>query len=451
MKFGDTIKIVTRNLRRRKGRTILTAIGVTIGTASIVAMMSLAIGLKDNVVRSLNQFGSLTEVQVFPAWSRDNPRSVPQLNNGVVNKIRLIPGVTAVMPRGRLNGQATIETGRKTGSVEVFGVDAMVASQFDYRMAEGRYLTGGRNEAVISNNVPESLVDKAKHSRKNKDNRAQNTAPVIVNNNTKESALFKPQLVNKAITLTLSKNTADGRQQTKQFHFKVVGMLTKAQNSWGGGYVHLPMEAVKDMNSWLGVNPSSGIPVGRSKEIYDTLVVKVPDRAQVENVVNHIRALGYMAKSPMTELQEVNRVFLIIEIVLGGIGAISLLVATIGIINTMVMSILERTREIGIMKVLGATIPNIRNLFLIEAGTIGFIGGILGLLISYSIAGIINVIYRSTNFLQIPEEILGNIAIIPIWLSLFALGFSTGVGVLAGIYPALRAAKLSPLNAIRQE
>lgn len=389
MKFGDTIKIVTRNLRRRKGRTILTAIGVTIGTAAIVAMMSLAIGLKDNVVRSLNQFGSLTEIQVYPVWNRDNPRSVMQLDDSAVDKIKVLTGVSAVMPRGRVNGQVKLETDRKTGYIEVFGVDAKVAPQFDYKMAEGRYLTGGRNEAVISNNVPESLSEKQSHSRRNKNGQAQNSTPVFADADAKELDIFKPQLVNKLITLTLSKGTSDGTQQTKEFRFKVVGMLTKAQNGWGGGYLHLPLETVEEMNKWFGDNSNGGIQFGQNEEVYDTLMVKVPNRMQVENVVNQIKALGYMANSPITELQEVNKVFLIVQIILGGIGAISLLVATIGIINTMVMSILERTREIGIMKVLGATIPNIRNLFLIEAGTIGFAGGVIGLLVSYSIAGII--------------------------------------------------------------
>lgn len=149
MRFSDTLKVVTRNLKRRKGRTILTAIGVTIGTASIVAMMSLAIGLKENVVRSISQFGNFTEIEVFLGYNQENPNRVPQLNDTAITRIKLIPGVTAVMPRIRFNsGQAQLEVGRKVGYVEVLGIDTKEAAKFDYKLAEGKYLGGGRNEAA---------------------------------------------------------------------------------------------------------------------------------------------------------------------------------------------------------------------------------------------------------------------------------------------------------------
>jgi putative ABC transport system permease protein len=214
--------------------------------------------------------------------------------------------------------------------------------------------------------------------------------------------------------------------------------------------VFVPLEMVKEMNRWAGNDQNKFY--RPNHEVYDTLIVNVPDRNRVDDVVNQIKAMGYNAFSPATELQAVNTVFLVIQIVLGGIGAISLLVATIGIVNTMVMSILERTREIGIMKVLGATIPNILHMFIIEAGTIGFLGGVAGLLLSYSIAGIINLIFKFIASREPNWDSVGDrIAVIPWWLTLSALIFASVVGVLAGIYPAMRAAKLSPLNAIRQE
>lgn len=448
MKLPDTLKIVTRNLRRRKGRTILTAIGVTIGTAAIVAMMSLAIGLKENVVRSINSFGSLTEVEVYPGWNRENPNLNVKLDQNALNRIKLIPGVKTVMPRLRYNGTATLKMGQRSGNIEVMGIDTAKALEFNYKLFDGRYLGNGRNEAVISYNVPEVLTEQKKRSRRVE----SKVASQQIDRKLKEEPALRYMYLNNTGTITIKKANGTSQVEEREFKIKVVGILTKAQNPWSGGIVHLPMELVKEMNEWSSNRNSQSVEVYNGRdENYESLIVRVLDQQQVAKVVDDIRNLGYSASSPLAELEEVNQVFLVIQIVLAGIGAISLLVATIGIINTMVMSILERTREIGIMKVLGATIPNIRNLFLLEAGGIGFFGGVLGLGISYGLAAVVNVIYRSSNFLDIPEESLGNIAVIPLWLSLFALAFATVVGVLAGLYPAMRAAKLSPLNAIRQE
>lgn len=140
---------------------------------------------------------------------------------------------------------------------------------------------------------------------------------------------------------------------------------------------------------------------------------------------------------------------LVFQLALGGIGAITLLVAAIGIINTMVMSIYERTKEIAIMKVIGATFTDIRLLFLAEAGMIGFFGGVLGLGFSYTLSFIINQLSGDYmgNYMGTGEAL--HISLIPWWLALFAIAFSIMIGLLAGVYPANRAVKLSPIEAMR--
>ena len=145
-----------------------------------------------------------------------------------------------------------------------------------------------------------------------------------------------------------------------------------------------------------------------------------------------------------------------IQLVLGGIGAVSLIVAALGIINTMIMSIYERTREIGVMKVLGCVVGNIRTMFLMEAGMIGLMGGVLGLGVSYAASAVINYFAASGggNLLGGMLGMMGtatNISVIPPWLALGSLVFAMGVGLLSGILPANRAVKISALTAIRQE
>ena len=166
--------------------------------------------------------------------------------------------------------------------------------------------------------------------------------------------------------------------------------------------------------------------------------------------------MGLQAQSNAEYVEATQKQFQTIQAVLGGIGAVSLFVASIGIANTMMMSIYERTKEIGIIKVLGCSLGNIRTLFLLEAAFIGFIGGLLGLILSYGISAIINKILGSGSSAAMDMMAMGSstnssISVIPLWLSFLALGFAVLVGIVAGFLPAIRAMKLSPLSAIKTE
>jgi len=183
---------------------------------------------------------------------------------------------------------------------------------------------------------------------------------------------------------------------------------------------------------------------------YTQLTVKVDDADNVEAVLEEIQTMGYQADANKEWLEEIEKEFMIIEAVLGGIGAVAMLVAAISIANTMTMSIYERTKEIGVMKVLGCGLGNIRSMFLSEAAFIGFIGGVVGLLLSYSISFLLNQ-FLAPIFMADMYGVDMNISAIPLWLALVAIAFSTVVGMIAGFFPAQRATRLSPLAAIRNE
>ena len=181
------------------------------------------------------------------------------------------------------------------------------------------------------------------------------------------------------------------------------------------------------------------------KEIYySQIYVDVDDMENVTEVQNAINAMGYQASSNAEWVQAMQTQYGYVQLVLGGIGAVSLLVAAIGITNTMMMSIYERTKEIGIMKVLGCDLRNIQMMFLMEAGFIGFIGGIVGLVFSFAISILINQIVASMGNMM-------TLSYIPPWLALLSLVFAILVGMIAGFFPSLRAMRLSPLAAIRNE
>ena len=180
---------------------------------------------------------------------------------------------------------------------------------------------------------------------------------------------------------------------------------------------------------------------------YSSAQVKVDDINHVDEVAASIREMGYNVETNAEYLDSMKSQFAIVQAVLGGIGAVSLLVAAIGIANTMMMSIYERTKEIGVMKVLGCSLKNIRQMFLLEAAFIGFLGGIAGNILSFLMSAVVNFVTGHGAAMGFD----GNISYIPWWLVLLALGFAVLVGVAAGYFPAKRAMKLSPLAAIRNE
>ena len=199
-------------------------------------------------------------------------------------------------------------------------------------------------------------------------------------------------------------------------------------------------------------NPIPGQPVNKKGKpynyfVYEQAVVNVDDMENVKEVQQQLIGMGFEASSRMDWLESSQKQSNMVQAVLGGIGAVSLFVAAIGIANTMMMSIYERTKEIGVLKVLGCAMGNIRSMFLIEAGFIGFMGGIIGLLLSYGVSGIVN------RFLApgLTDGMTSRISMIPPWLALAAVVFAVFIGMLAGFFPAQRAMKLSPLAAIRNE
>lgn len=184
------------------------------------------------------------------------------------------------------------------------------------------------------------------------------------------------------------------------------------------------------------------------------IIVQAQDIDQVIEIADQIVALGYMANTPQQFVQGINSFYLVLQIAFGGVGAISLLVAAIGIANTMAMAILERTREIGLMKAIGATNRDVLTIFLGEAAGIGFIGGLGGILLGWSLGQVINVVamaYLAGQAVQSGGPPPSIAVYTPVWLPLFTLIFSTFVGLVSGLYPALRAATLVPVTALKYE
>ena len=206
---------------------------------------------------------------------------------------------------------------------------------------------------------------------------------------------------------------------------------------------------VKDFNKGKSKNDNSSD--YRDIKGYSRIIVKVKDINDVQRIKNQIKDMGFFADSLTDILESMQKTTSSIRIVLGAIGAVSLLVASIGITNTMVMSIYERTREIGIMKVIGSSLGDIKRMFLFEASMIGLLGGIIGLLLSYGVSyGLNTAGFALIGFFGPPGG-GSKPSIIPLWLAVSAMLFTTIIGLVSGFYPARRAMNLSALEAIRKE
>lgn len=438
MSLLDLFSLVIDNLARRKARVALTAVGVVIGTAAVVLLVSLGVGLQQNAASQLGGIGDLTKIQVWPNYGEIIPgpggdgeaAPVQQtlLTDQSVADIRALPGVSAVIPQNYLQGGAIISIGRLEGGGQMIGVGTGDLSEMGFKAQAGT-LGLERGTIVVGANVAQNFSDPRPRP-------GQEPPP-------------PPDLLDQQLTITLIKWTGEeGTEVRKTVRARVVGILTEMRDEpdWS---MYLPMSELDSYNAWV-----TGQRVDRNKQGYSSLVVRVADVGQVLEVSDQITALGYQAYTPQSFVQGINGFYLILQVIFGGVGAIALLVAAIGIANTMAMAILERTREIGLMKAVGATNRHVLGIFLSESAGIGFLGGLGGIALGWSLGQVANVFalaYFAGQSVETGAPPPSVAVATPLWLPIFALIFATVIGLLSGIYPALSAATLAPVTALKYE
>ncbi len=441
MRLIDLLSLIADNLGRRKGRVALTAIGVVIGTAAVVLLVSLAIGLQQNATSQLWGIDDLTRIDVSPGYSEGPVISgrgglvatselgggmqVKNLTPAAIDEIASLPGVEHVIPRDYLWGGGTMRYGRLENYPSIMGVGTNDLSVFGYQLREGS-LQLERGTAVIGHWIAQNWYDpKARPG---------------------DGQPEQPDLVGKTVTVTLMKWAEDGTMIEKKVQVRVVGILAE-QRSEADGWMFMRLDDVTAYNEWF-----QGKRINRNKDGYPMLVVKASDPDKVIEVAEQINNMGFMASTPQSVVEGINSFFTVLQITFGGVGAIALLVAAIGIANTMTMAILERTREIGLMKAIGATNRDVLTIFLGESAGIGFIGGLGGIAIGWVGGELLNILARTYLSSQPSYGMGGQLtASTPTWLLLFALVFATLVGLISGLYPSVRAATLVPVTALKYE
>lgn len=427
----ELLTLVLENLSRRKGRVVLTAIGVIIGTAAVVLLVSLGVGLQKNAASQLGGIGDLTKIQVYPVYGEPDPSGQPAsgslLTDDTVAQIQGIPGVTAVVPQDYLQSWGYLTVGRAQGSGQFIGVGTNDLSNLGVRAQSGS-LEIKKGTIVVGSAILTSFYDPY--------------APPV-------DGVPEPiELLDKQVTITLVKWSTDGTEIHKTIRATVSGIIAETREEPDYS-IYFPLDELAGYNTWI-----LGQPIDRAEVGYPNIVVRASSIDEVLDVADQITTLGYQAYTPQSFVQGINGFYTVLQVIFGGVGAIALLVAAIGIANTMTMAILERTREIGLMKAVGATNRHVLSVFLGESAGIGFLGGLGGVLLGWGLGQVANVFvmaYLAGQSIETGAPPPSVAVSTPIWLPVFALIFATIVGLLSGLYPALSAATLSPIRALKYE
>lgn len=439
----DIIELCFRNLLRRRARTILAVTGVVIGTCAIVVMLSIGFGLADSFQKQVESYGNLHMIEVYSGMAggmapgAGNDTGI--LNDRTIGKIEKIKGVAAVTPVA--SEYLIIGIGKKIAGVEILGVKPDVLDKFNFELKEGRLLqSGDKNAILFGNQVPYWFYDPNNY-RWTGEPTDVITDKMIVTGDWNYGQ--KQQ----------SGDTGEQKVVYQEYKVKGVGVLA-SENDQSAYRAYMKLDELEKIQQEVRKARGDRV-LPSAQKTYERALVYVDNINDSASVSKELRNMEYQTYSPSDWLDAMKKTARMIQGVLGGIGGISLFVAALGITNTMIMSIFERTKEIGVMKVIGANLRDIRRLFLLEAGMIGFIGGVFGSALSLLISLLMNTVLRDAISMGLGYFGGGygdtSISIIPWWTILAALVFATAIGMLAGFYPAKRAMNLSALESLRNE
>ncbi|HVO57458.1 MAG TPA: FtsX-like permease family protein [Dongiaceae bacterium] len=461
MKLRDMTELAVRNLREAMLRNSLTTLGVAVGVASLVAMLSLGVGLQQLANSRLTKSGLFDSIFVTPKTNLRGPGGGPPATRQPAAKARpldadaraeiaRLPDVIEVYPQirffteVRFDGKpfATTVAGMPESSKSSGAFDGMQGSFFSSATAE---------EAILQIELAKELTG---------DTSGQAAKDPSGKDRMGRGLIGKDLVLRYAERQALPAEGGDGggfggfSVVPREKHLRIVGIVeTEPASGFGGfgsGRLLIPLDVaetlraaqINDLRDILRDTPSD-------KPSYASLTVRVKSPSQVDATEAKIKEMGFGAFSLLDASKSLRIFFSVFDLLLGIFGSLALAVATLGIINTLVMAILERRREIGVLKALGAADSDVRQLFFVEAGVMGFSGGLLGVFFGWLIGRALTL---GTNIYLKRQDLPGvDIAAIPWWLFAGAIGFAVFVSLVAGLYPASRAAKLNPVDALRYE
>jgi putative ABC transport system permease protein len=470
MKLPDLTELALRNLRESLLRNSLTTIGISVGVASLVAMLSLGIGLQQLASRRLMKSGLFDTVVVTSRrdlrnFGREEERSGPApaesriLDEPTRQEIERLPNVSEAYPDIRFITELRYED--KPHLTMVAALPPSAKSNDAFETVQGQFFSSDvAPEAILQKAFAEELLGKTPKRGLDETKVADLAAPLLGKELTmryaqRETAKTTPPVDAK------DKNIAPGEQTvssaaysvvSREQKLKIVGVADLDPESIRGptrARVFLPLQLAESLHVMQPTDLREISRAASDQPVYSSISVRVKNPSQVQTVEDSIKKMGFNTFSILDASKSIQQFFKVLDVFLGIFGSLALAVAFIGIVNTLVMAILERRREIGIMKAIGASDGDIQKLFFAEAGAMGLLGGIVGVALGWTIGQVINlgtnVYLKSQSF---PAEHFWSV---PWWLVAFALVFSFFVSLAAGLYPARRAARLDPVQALRYE
>jgi ABC-type antimicrobial peptide transport system permease subunit len=476
MKMDEMTRMAFENLWKTKLRTGLTVLGVVIGIGALVSMVSFGTGMQKNITEAFLQNDLFTSMQVLPrkinieeamsgnpqALIKEARKDSVKLDQAALNKIRSVPEVEIAFPEIRFPVKVRFQDREAVTNLRALPAVMGKFKPLNNLAAGVFYSNDSQKVAILSPRLLRDLKFRLIDPSNPKKTTIEDTlkgfrsvrADSLVGRNLElvTSVLDFGKVMRNPMAAAGRGGSPGLPFSEKTSHFRIAGIARQAsgfeQGFFESGLI-LPMKAAESLPRF---NFSSAWDILNGKAAsgaYSSLYVRVKKMEHLAPVKKRIEDMGYGVISIADQLEDFKKGFLIFDTLLGAVGTIALLVAALGIINTMVMSILERTREIGIMKAVGGGESDIRGIFFVEAGVIGFVGGVFGLGLGWLVTRIANVIANLVVAKQGGPHM--DFFYIPLWLILGAMAFSICVSLLAGLYPAMRASRVNPVEALRHD
>jgi putative ABC transport system permease protein len=463
MKGRDLGELAVRNLREAILRNSLTTLGVAVGVASLVAMLSLGVGLQTLASQRLTKSGLFDAVFVTSrrgfggpgegppkpnpiAREKSKPLDDPKLlDEGVRQQFAKLPNVVDVYPQIRFLTEVRYQG--NSYSTNVLGVPESSRATSAFDAITGKYFSSPTaEEAILQADFAKEL--------------SPQTATLVGKEITLRYAerravssdeISKEQDIDKQLDEMMSGGISIVSREKK---LRIAGIIESDPSAgiggFGGGRVFVPIRVAELLHAAQANDVQDFVRGGGSgKPTYAALTIRAKSPKDVLQIEDAIKKLGFNAFSLLDAARSLRLVFTVFDLFLGLFGSLALTVALLGIINTLVMAILERRREIGVLKALGATDGDVRSLFFAEAGAMGLFGGIFGVALGWLIGQALT--WGTTIYLRRQELPGVKISYVPWWLALSAIAFAVVVSLIAGLYPAGRAARLNPVEALRYE
>jgi len=438
MLFKDQIDFVTQHIKKNKLRVFMTVLAATMGCAFLIVLASVGFGLQDSLRNEILSNEKVTKIQVV---------GNEQFTDEQIQEIKGIEHVETVLETITVNASAhSFFEGRDTSS------NLYVANMHDFEQVNGKLAKGKYpskpNEIIVGYHFAQTLLNDAERKiieEKNKKAEAEGTYY-----DGKEEG-YKESLIGKEIELSLAPNISAAKE-TEKMNYTIVGVMKEPTYDWMlNNTVYMDIKQKPALTS----NFASAVDVKEDEMFYSEFNIFADTLENVKPILDNLKDKGYSVYSITEQLDQMNVFFLVLKIGLIFVGTIAVLIASIGIFNTMTMAVTERTREIGVLKAIGASPKLIQRLFLMESTFIGIIGTVIAVIISYAISFVANAALPLILQAATGEEGFSNnditFSLIPWQLVVIAAAISIGVAMISGYRPARKATKIDVIQALRQE